>query len=924
MKLFKLAFASLWSAIPLAFLYILACAVATFIENDYGTAVARSLIYNTPWFEFLHLYLLVSLIGCLLTFRTLQRKRYAIFCLHLSFIVILVGAGMTRYFGFEGIMHIREGETSNSILSSETYLNITARQGKQQETLHVPAHLIAGQTLHKEITILQNPLKISMDGIQKLSSDKKNPTSKMSVTLHSQGIDKQVDLIGGIGIEGKPQALQIGDQTFILSWGTRRITLPFAIALKDFQLDRYPGSMSPSSYASEVEVIDEDNQINQPFRIFMNNVLDYQSYRFFQSSYDTDEQGTILSVNNDPGKNMTYLGYALLTLGCIWLLFDSKGRFRRLGAFLKSQQVLSLALFITTSLYPAFAQQDAKTQAAVSKILDFQSNSQDFSQTFGALLVQDYGGRVKPINTLATDMVHKITKTDDFAGFSNTQLFLGMIMLPEEFQKFKMIKISNPELRSLLGVQGNHLAFQDVFTQDQIYILQNYVEEANRKKPAERNVFDKDVIALDERINLAYVIYTGEVLKIFPSIANPDVWNQPIQAIRSALLQNRQDEARQIGKILQKYASGFEQGISNNQWEQAIDAINTIKAYQQEHSPSLIPGSTKIKLEIFLNQNNFFKQLILPYILSGALLLGIILLFIFKNQSLPTKWTRIFYAILALLASVMTLALALRWYVGGHAPWSNAYESMIYISWASSISALIFFRKSNLAISASLFLTGICLFVANLGFMDPQITNLVPVLKSYWLNIHVSIITASYGFLGLCFILGLITLVMFILRNTKSPQVDQSILSLTAINEMSMIIGLFMLTIGTFLGGIWANESWGRYWGWDAKETWSLISIGVYGIILHWRFLGFKNMPYLFACLSSVGFFSILMTYFGVNYYLSGMHSYAAGDPFPIPTFVYFLITAIALLIMLGFPKRNLIFPALKSCDKRSLQSNGV
>lgn len=911
MKFFKLAFASLWSAIPLAFLYIVACAVATFIENDYGTPVAQSLVYNTLWFEFLHLYLLISLIGCLWSFRTLQRKRYASFCLHLSLIVILLGAGITRFFGFEGIMHIRQGEQSNFILSSETYLNILAKKDNKQESFHIPAHLITGQTLQAEISVFNNPLKIKVHEIQKLSSNKKDPSSKMSLKLNFLGMEKEIDLIGGIGIEGMPKILQFKDENLVFSWGTRRIGLPFAIALKEFQLDRYPGSMSPSSYASEVEIIDETKGIKEPFRIFMNNVLDYQNYRFFQSSYDTDEKGTILSVNNDPGKNITYLGYALLVLGCIWLLFDPNGRFRRLGNFLKSQKVLLVAFFITTSFHPILGQDEI--QKAQLMISNFKSHSEAFIKNFNSLLVQDFGGRIKPINTLATDMVHKITKADDFLGFHNMQLFLGMIMLPEEFQKLKMIKISNPELKKLLGVQGDYLAFQDVFTQDdQLYILQNYVEEANQKKPAERNTFDKDILAVDERINLAYAIYTGEVFKIFPSAANPENWNQPIQAIQSALLQNQPQEAKQIGKILQSYVIGFGKGVQENQWDQAILAVNSIKEYQKQHSPSLIPADLKIKIEIFLNENNFFKLLILPYLVLGISLLAIVLFFIFKNQKVSQKYTKIFYILLAFLSASMTLALALRWYVSEHAPWSNAYESMIYIAWASSISALFFFRKSNLAISASLFLTGICLFVANLGFMDPQISNLVPVLKSYWLNIHVSIITASYGFLGLCFILGLVTLMMFVLRNTNNTQIDQSILSLTAINEMSMMLGIFMLTAGTFLGGVWANESWGRYWGWDAKETWSLISIGVYGIILHWRFLGFRNMPYLFASLSSIGFFSILMTYFGVNYYLSGMHSYAAGDPFPIPTFVYFLVGGIALLIILGFPKRHLPFPALK------------
>lgn len=642
----------------------------------------------------------------------------------------------------------------------------------------------------------------------------------------------------------------------------------------------------------------------------MNHVLDYDGYRFFQSSYDADEKGTILSVNNDPGKNITYLGYALLILGCLWLLLDSKSRFRRLGYFLKSQKVLSLALFISFGIFPLYAQENLKNTELMMHNL--KSTSTLFAREFDTLLVQDYGGRIKPINTLATDLIHKIIKQDQFLGFSNTQLFLGMMMMPEEFQKLKMIKVSTPELKKILGVSGDYIAFREVFTQDGIYILQNYVEEANIKKPSMRNVFDKDVIAVDERINLAYMIYTGGVFRVFPDTLGGNTWHQPLEAIQLALSQNQKKEAQKIGKILQDYAIGFNTGLVSNEWNQALQAINQIKEYQEHYSSDLIPTPLKIKAEIFLNQNNLFKYLILPYILGGIVLFGMVLLCILGNKAMMRKIFVGFYILLTLLSLTLTAGLILRWYVSEHAPWSNAYESMLYISWATSVAALIFFRRSSLAISASMFLTGICLFVANLGFMDPQISNLVPVLKSYWLNIHVSVITASYGFLGLCFVLGLITLIMFVLRKEQRERIDQTILSLTAINEMSMILGVFMLTVGNFLGGVWANESWGRYWGWDPKETWSLISIGVYALILHLRFLGFKNMPYVLAVASSVGFFSILMTYFGVNYYLSGMHSYAAGDPVPVPMFVYFMVAGIALLIILAFSKRKLVFPPLK------------
>lgn len=913
---FKLAFASMWVAIPLTAFYAIACAVATFIENDYGTPTAKALVYSTGWFTFLHGYLLIVLIGCFITSKAWQRKKYTSLIFHSALIFIILGAGITRYFGFEGVMHIREGERSNYISSSETYINIqmTNAQGETQ-TQSILANLISGETLQDKLEFFGKPLSLNVKEVSKLSLDKKDPTSRMILDLNYNGFPTELELVGGVGIEGRPVVVEGGGISMMISWGVKKLALPFSLHLVDFQLDRYPGSMSPSSYASEVEIIDDQAKIlSRPFRIFMNNVLDYGGYRFFQSSYDRDEQGTILSVNNDPGKNITYFGYGMLILGAILLLLDRKGRFRKLGAFLQEQKIFSfflVALLALSVQTPSYAQ-EAQLNSLQENLEKFRSRTSEFSKDFERVLIQDFGGRIKPINALATDLVHKITKKDGFLGMNNTQVFLGMMMQPQEWQLVKMIKISNPALKKILGVSPNasYIAFKDVFVNG-TYILQNYVEDANSKKPAMRGTFDKDVIAVDERVNLAYLVYTGEMFKSFPTATDPNRWAQPLEAIQNAIQSNHKAQAQEIASIIQNLYKGINQGVSINQWDEANNALSALKAYQNKYSPALVISDSKIQSEIFLNKINFFRYLIAPFILVGLALFGITLVYILRNQKMPPKINLFFWIALIVLTSLQTIALALRWYISDHAPWSNAYESMLYIAWASAMSAVVFFRKSNLAISAASFLAGISLFVANLGFMDPQVSNLVPVLKSYWLNIHVSIITASYGFLGLCFILGVITLLMFIFRSEEKKNIDSAILSLSAINEMAMIIGLLMLTVGNFLGGVWANESWGRYWGWDPKETWALISICVYGIILHIRFLGIKNLPYVFATASVVGFFSILMTYFGVNYYLSGMHSYAAGDPLPIPMFVYFLVGGVIALIAVSFYKRKLSFPKL-------------
>eukprot|EP00768_Dysnectes_brevis_P009302 gnl/Dysnectes_brevis/9241_a17047_216.p1 GENE.gnl/Dysnectes_brevis/9241_a17047_216~~gnl/Dysnectes_brevis/9241_a17047_216.p1 ORF type:complete len:290 (+),score=-78.24 gnl/Dysnectes_brevis/9241_a17047_216:89-871(+) len=253
-----------------------------------------------------------------------------------------------------------------------------------------------------------------------------------------------------------------------------------------------------------------------------------------------------------------------------------------------------------------------------------------------------------------------------------------------------------------------------------------------------------------------------------------------------------------------------------------------------------------------------------------------------------------------------TFGMGHRWYISGHAPWSNTYETLVYIAWSAMFAGLFFFRKSLMALSATVVMAGIFMFTAHLSGIDPQITNLVPVLKSYWLTIHVSIITGSYGFLALGAMLGFMSLILFIFRDSKKPHIDDTIKHITAINEASLIIGLAALVVGNFLGGVWANESWGRYWGWDPKETWAYVAIVTYAIVLHLRMIPKVNTPYIFAVASTLAFSTILMTYFGVNFYLSGMHSYATGDPVPIPTWVYVLTTLLFVVIAVAARKRNL------------------
>jgi len=317
-------------------------------------------------------------------------------------------------------------------------------------------------------------------------------------------------------------------------------------------------------------------------------------------------------------------------------------------------------------------------------------------------------------------------------------------------------------------------------------------------------------------------------------------------------------------------------------------------------------NSSRIQSEILLNKLSVFNRLAGIYFIIGLLLLGLLFYQVFYPQKKISLFIKGLLMVLLVGFIFHTLGLGLRWYVSARAPWSNGYESMIYIAWTASLAGLLFARKSLGGLTATVLLAAIFLGVSGLSFLDPEITPLVPVLKSYWLTIHVSLEAGSYGFLLLGALIGLINLALISAMNSKNKQRVKSIVKqMSYRSELILIVGLFMLSIGTYLGGIWANESWGRYWGWDAKETWALVSILVYAFILHMRFVpGLKGF-YKYNVASVIGLYSIVMTYFGVNYYLSGLHSYATGDPVPIPTWAYYLTAFIILLSLFAHVKKK-------------------
>lgn len=1018
-------------------LFAISSAVATFVENDYGTETAKALVYNARWFEAIMLILAVSLTANIIKQKLYTKEKLGSFLLHFSFIVILIGAGLTRYFGYEGLMHIREGETTNQIISSDTYIKVTAsskdgnvsveeksllskisepnfsanvgsysiklkeiipnalkqieevKDGKPMISLVVA---IDGDTPSQRLLEISKPesLKgtlfeiaadnaplpegspsvklfakdskmyfISNKEVEYISMETKEngscakneiyelekgklyniegvsftpryittsgavklaPMPAGATKMKGQNIENALifDVTNGsetksVTVMGQPQAL--GEESFAVfkdanvsvSYGSKVMKLPLSIKLNDFILTRYPGSMSPSSYESAATVLQDGKSYD--YRIYMNHTLDANGFRFFQSSYDSDEKGTVLSVSKDPGKIPTYIGYALMALGMGWLLVGKNSRFRQLSRMLDIQKVASIAVLLFAFLTPNLhAAQDAGAPTAETLLANIKSIDKNVAKEFSNLLVQDTQGRIKPLNTLFIDIMDKVSGSNEFDGMNANEVVFSMVVEPKSWQMIKIIKITHPEAKKLLGLPetDKKASFSDFFQpgEEEAYKLGALLEEANRKKPSERNTLDKEIIKLDEKLNICYMVYSGKLLRIFPKPKDPNnTWVDPASAVMG-FDENKSQNIRDIMGTLFVNASLASKDPSKQ--AAALSAVAKLKAMQESDGKNVIPPQIKIDIEILYSKLNIFKNLISVYLLVGAILL----MAEFVTLSADSKAVRIVkntsLAILALSFVFHTTNLGIRWYISGHAPWSDGYESMTYIAWATVLAGMLFAKKSSITLALTSILAGVALFVAHLSWMDPQITNIVPVLKSYWLTIHVSMITASYGFLGLGALIGFMSLIMFIIRKETNPLIDRKIRELAVINEMTLIVGLFMLTIGNFLGGVWANESWGRYWGWDPKETWALVSILVYTIVVHFKYIPKLGSIYALSVLSMFSFSSIIMTYFGVNFYLSGLHSYAQGDPVPVPNFVYVALAIMVLVSVAAYSKRDL------------------
>ncbi len=1024
---------SLHFSIILLFIISIAMAVATFIENDHGTPVARALVYDAWWFELLFIWLALVFIYNFKPFNLFSKSRWPVGLFHLAFIIILLGAGITRYFSNEGMMHIREGTAESSYFTTQHYLQINLEGVDGMTHYHKPMRLIPYnfQPFEKEVNlgdteltikfreVIPNAEKIFVSGTDTLldmsvlvedqrqdytirkgqkvagsdfviSTAAGDDHSEIVLTrsdtswklrsefpmqvmeMESQFMstveaDQEVDLrpltlyqwsggafmvrgiyensretyartyeygeeeeratvvkmevyddegesIGSfyqsiVSINPRWNTLALNKNKVVsLTFGPMERQLPFKLKLDEFVMDRYPGSSSPSGYSSRVTVVDGETRFD--YLIYMNNVLDYRGYRFYQASYDTDERGTILSLNQDrPGTLVSYLGYFLLTVGMFFTLFAKGSRFSFLNRTLKSaaKRSATTVMFIGALFLPA-------TVLAYEKVVPFFPDELivplEKADEFGRLIVQDSDGRMKPVNTLASEITRKLSgktyfKVESESGvqrLSPEQFWLGLLLDAEFLSHQPLLHIDpakSGEIFKELGLSPrNALAFQDFIGENAEYLLYENAELAHLLKPSERTVADNELLKVDERFNIFYAIVMGEFLRLFPDSEDPDyTWYTRNQSSKISVA----EDARFANYILDQYIEALRDGIASGDFTKADEIIGYIDLFQREAGKEVYPAETRINAELFYNRAMLANRLFPWFWLVGTLMLFAVI----GRVVVERKWLD--YAIktglvLGWIGLVLFAAhLILRWYIAQYPPWSDGFEMLVFVAWLILLFGLLLAGKSRFTAPLGMLFSGTLLFVSFLDWLNPEITSLVPVLDSYWLKIHVSVIVSGYAPLALAAVIGLLNLLFFTYPAlTNRERFLPAIRELNIVSEMSIVLGLFLLTVGTFLGGVWANESWGRYWAWDPKETWALISILVYAAILHLRLFPPLKDALVFNLAALWGFSTIIMTSFGVNYYLSGLHSYAQGDPVPVPLWVYYAVMILAVITLIA------------------------
>lgn len=745
------------------YILVLVCmAAATIVEKSQGTDYAHAHYYGAWWF-----ILIWAVLAALGAFYIIKRKVKcaSTLALHLSFIIILLGALLTHVSAKRGMIHLRIGQPT------DTYMAQDEEQGMKEEKL------------------------------------------------------------------------------------------PFSLCLKKFEAKMHDGTNAVADYSSKFTVIDGDDKSEG--EVSMNNIYSHRSYRLYQSSYDEDGKGSVLAINADPyGIPVTYTGYALLFISLVWMLFDPKGGYRRL---LKSP-LLKKGALITALILSMGNIQTLHAESATSNLPNAVL-PKETAEKFGELHIL-YNDRICPVQTFALDFCKKIYGARSYQGLTAEQVLSGWVFYGNTWANEPFIKIKSGEMKTAMNLP-DYASLNTFFNREMGgYTIGQYVQEYYN---GQQDKFHQQAADIDGKIQIIMELREGISLKVLPYTFTKNVkatkdhsfikagtttWFSPVDKLPQAVEHQHALYIRNVFSLLNG-------DVKAGNTSRVNEFFVKMKKYQEVSSGNSLPTATQYKAERINNAFPFATILFM-----ANLTLGFIALFYTIYRMTKKKEIKVLNIALPILLGVsflaLTFGLALRWIISGNIPMSNGYESMLTVAWFVMLISILMQLRIRIVMVFGFLISGFFLLVSHINQMDPAIGQMMPVLNSPLLSIHVSIIMMSYALLSLTFICG----IMGICLRSHGEELQE-------LSRIFLYPALTTMGFGIFIGAIWANVSWGNYWSWDSKETWALITFMLYAVVVHTQSLPVFRKPLVYHIYITLAFMSIAMTYFGVNYFLTGMHSYA-------------------------------------------------
>lgn len=651
--------------------------------------------------------------------------------------------------------------------------------------------------------------------------------------------------------------LRLGEtaDTYVVSTkdGDIRHTLPFKLRLKSFDIHYHDGTRAVADYVTRLTVTDGDKTTEA--LVSMNNIFSYKSVRLYQMSYDPDMRGSVLSVNCDPwGIPVTYCGYAMLFIAVVWMLIDPKGPYRRLlRSDIVKKGMMTIALLVGT----AFMAHGATTLP------------KETADKFGRLYVL-YNNRVCPLQTLAIDFTKKLCGKASYDGYTAEQVLMGFVMWPDEWSREPLLRLKGGALRDRLQLPS-HCTINTFFN-DMMggYIIGPYLNEYYNGHDDE---FHRQVADVDARIQLVMDLRRGKLLKVFPYTVNGNTtWYAPTDIMPDSVVATADRLYMQnvFSLIYQEALAGNMASVGN--------IADKMLRYQHKNGGSSLPSAVQTRAERLYNAVPFATILFMLNLGMGFATLFVALWRLTSRRQKPLRGSRemrVAAAVMSLSLAALTLCVALRWLIRGTVPMANGYETMLLMAWIIMAASLLLCRRFAIVLTFGFIMSGFFLLVSHISQMDPQITHIMPVLQSPLLSVHVSVIMMAFALLSLTFVCGLMALLLRAMRGSRAPGLGAQLAALHALSQLFYYPAMAALAVGIFVGAVWANVSWGTYWSWDAKEVWALITFMVYAVAAHGTSLPLMRRSMPWHVFMVAAFATILMTYFGVNYFLGGMHSYA-------------------------------------------------